>query len=241
MVFTLVGVTIELEGIGGSLHLNMILFASVEALMSLITGSLITKYEVLLLKKFSYFISGLLLSVFFFAPSDIHQLPPRDMLLYIIPVILNKAFLEIAWNLTIIFIPKVIEVSYIPLVLSLVMFLSRIPVSLIAYINHFFFMIDIHPFVLYCLLWFISVYAFRFYQIDHNVIDVAESFSKMNASRSKALITSIIKGKMNSSDTSIIMYRDGRKKTTDQESILLDISKPFLDRKSLLALGKEDD
>jgi hypothetical protein len=240
MVFTGVGVTIELEGIGGNLYVNMVLFASIEAVMSVITGSLITKYDVLFLKKASYLLCGLLLAVFFFAPRDIHQLPPREMLIYIIPVILNKAFYEIAWSLTVIFIPKIIEVSYIPLVLSLVMFLARIPVSLIPYINYFFFMINIHPFVFYCLLWLFSVYTFRFYQTE--AYSNIEPIPSKKISGSKPFVSSVAKGKTKSSESSLIFYKENTEKTVEQEMTnFVEIRKPFLPKISQMALGKDDE
>jgi len=145
-------VLIELESVGGSLYINLILCSTIEIIAAFmatyLSGLNCGKVMNVLLTLLSVFFL-----LFFFAPLSISKSPGYIIIFFTVVMLSGKICYDIICLLVYIYIPKLLTDKYVPLFLIFSRFLSRFISLFLPYINFLFKSIDLHPFVFLGIMW----------------------------------------------------------------------------------------
>ena len=149
-------VLIELESVGGSLYINLILCSAIEIIAALLTTYL-SKFDCGRTMKLLLTILSVCFLSFVMAPLNISESSNFVIFFFIIMMLSGKICYDIICLLVYIYIPKLTTDKYVPLFLIFSRFLSRFMNLFLPYINFFFkSFLHLHPFVFLGILWLVS-------------------------------------------------------------------------------------
>ena len=155
--FTLTAFPFELESVGGSLYLNMILLSVLDTFSCVFSGYIGVKFEILKVLKSNNSLLLVFLSFFFFVPAT------RDshMSLFQFFTIMITFFCMLLYsnsaNLSLMANRALLTNRYINISMIFQMLLSRILVQGLPYINYFFReTLNIHPYIFILVMWILA-------------------------------------------------------------------------------------
>ena len=145
-------VLIELESVGGSLYINLILCSTLEIfaafLATYLSGFNCGKVINVLLTLLTIFFG-----LFLIAPLSLTKSSAFVTIFFIAMMLSGKMCYDILCLLVYVYIPKLFTDKYVPLFLIFSRFLSRFMGLFLPYINFFFKSMEIHPFVFLGIMW----------------------------------------------------------------------------------------
>lgn len=148
-------VLLELESIGGSLYLNMILCSFLE-MMAAFLATYLSKFDCGKIIRIILSLLSFFFLLFIFAPVSLSKSSLALTVFFILMMLSGKICYDIICLLVYIYSPKILTDKYVPLFLIFSRFLSRFFNLFIPYINLFFKSFDLHPFVFLGIMWLVS-------------------------------------------------------------------------------------
>ena len=157
------GSSIELEGIGGSIYINLAIFSFLELLTTLILIFLIKNDNSKKNSQIFTSLSVLSFALFIFGPKYLNSSTGNFKIFLRTSALFGKSFIELVFNINFILISKILPVYLVGFTTQFSMIFSRMIVISLPYVNYYFRKyFNLHPFVLYSIFWFIQLILLNF-------------------------------------------------------------------------------